>query len=102
MSNRKLLKTGNLAADMILSCIAHYSLQNRIVDFVSLSPTYWDMFRVFVGKQNEKAEIDMQINGAIKFKSIVVKKGSPYQREPIIAEFDGKTMVATGRAAQIN
>ena len=61
---------------------------------MSLNGNYWDFFKRYVLSINPACEDDINLFQAIKFKTLVVRKGSKYQTEPLIPGFRQQEVAA--------
>lgn len=72
-----MIKTGNVAVDMIAAAMAHYKKHNRLVKTVNLSHSYWRIFNVFMKEENPELEIPDE---GIQFNNVLIRKGTMFQR----------------------
>lgn len=82
----EIIRTGNMAIDMISACMAHHKQHNKKVKFIYLSHKYWNSFIRFIGEKTPEAAEQINTAEAAEFKNVMIKKGSRLQIDPLYVE----------------
>jgi hypothetical protein len=79
-----LIKSGNLAIDMIIACIAHYKKHGRTIKYINLSHAYWQMMSDYLKEYRPEFYFEDQL----KYGDVTVRKGWPFMKEHLEVEMD--------------
>lgn len=83
-------KTGNVAADAIAACLAHYRKFGRRVQYIELDRLWWVLFTDFVKSKDESLVFDDEI----QFRNVTIRKGSRLHSQRLIAILEPLKVVA--------
>lgn len=75
--------TGNIAVDMLVACIYHYSRHGRRIKSITILPALFDLFQSWnikeFGSEAYAEEYDLY--------NVLIKKGSTLQTKELMIEF---------------
>lgn len=77
--------TGNIAVDMVATCINTYHMQGLKLKVIRLDAIHWTMFKGFVMEMIPTFTID---DNEIDFDGVIVTKAYILSNEPISWEFE--------------
>jgi hypothetical protein len=76
--------TGNIAADMVYDCCMFYKQRRKKVSVVSLSHTYWKIFKEWMKRNAPEIPID---DDGVQFNNTTIKKGHRWMSRALEVEF---------------
>lgn len=76
-------QTGNIAVDMLVACIYHYSKHHRRIKSISPLPVLFEMFQDWTIKEFGKDAYAEEY----ELYGVTIKKGSPFQTKELMIEF---------------
>jgi hypothetical protein len=85
--NDPLVRTGNIAVDMVTACLRHYRKFHKRVQYVNLSANFWDLFKRWMGeKAPEQAFTDEGIAFDHGGQTVIIRKGHRFMTQNLEAQ----------------